>query len=277
MKSDISALAAVALWASLATLGFSLTHLPPLLITGIGLLIGSLISLPLSKFRINKLAVSKSTLLLGVYGLFGYHAMLFAAFQAAPALQVNLVNYLWPLLIVVLAPLFFRELKLKVRPVLAALAGFLGAGLAISAGSEISGGFSIGYFYALIAAVIWSTYSLGTRKVGHFPTASIGLFGLVAGSLALVLHLILEPATSISALDWWWLLLLGLGPLGGAFYFWDYALKHGNPQRVGLISFLTPLLSTIMLVLVSGEALSPTLLISAGLIFGAAFVGTRGE
>ena len=277
MKSDVSALAAVALWASLASLGASLTHLPPLLITGVGLLVGSLICLPLAGFQFRKLAVSKSTLLLGVYGLFGYHAMLFAAFQAAPALQVNLVNYLWPLLIVVLAPLFFKDIKLKAKHVLAALAGFLGAGIAISAGSQVTGGLSIGYLFAFIAAIIWSTYSLGTKKVKPFPTASIGLFGFVAGILALVLHFAFEPAAMVSGQDWIWLVLLGLGPLGGAFYFWDFALKHGNPQRVGLISFLTPLLSTAMLVVVSGESLSPMLLVSAGLIFGAAFLGTKGE
>jgi drug/metabolite transporter (DMT)-like permease len=45
-----------------------------------------------------------STLLLGVYGLFGYHFLLFLALRSAPPLEANLVNYLWPLLIVVLAP-----------------------------------------------------------------------------------------------------------------------------------------------------------------------------
>ena len=265
------------LWASLASLGLSLSHLPPLLIAGIGLLIGSVISIPLSGFRLKKLRVPSSTLLLGVYGLFGYHAMLFAAFQSAPALQVNLVNYLWPLLIVVLAPLFLNSVKLKARHIFAALSGFLGAGLAITAGSEVAGGLSIGYLYALIAAVIWATYSLGTKKVKAFPTSSGGVFGLVAGALALVLHLLFEPASQITSQDWIWLTLLGLGPLGGAFYFWDFALKNGNPQRVGLISFLTPLLSTTLLVLVSGQVPSPLLIASAVLIFGGAFIGTRGE
>lgn len=277
MKSDLAAIAAVTLWASLATLGASLTHLPPLLITGIGLLIGSSIALPLSGFKFAPLKTKLSTLLLGVYGLFGYHFALFAALQQAPAVQANLVNYLWPLLIVVLAPLFIKTAKLKPKHLFAAVIGFTGAGIAILSGQEFVGELEIGYLYALIAAFIWASYSLGTKAIGGFKTAAIGSFGFVAGILALVAHFLLEPAATVTGPDWVWLIILGLGPLGGAFYFWDYALKNGNAQRVGLISFLTPLLSTAMLLIATGQSLSYLLLVSAALIFGAAFIGSRGE
>jgi drug/metabolite transporter (DMT)-like permease len=83
-----------------------------------------------------------------------------------------------------------------------------------------------------------------------------------------------EPAT-ISASDWWLLILLGLGPLGGSFYFWDAALKIGDPRRIGLLAFLTPLLSTVMLVLVSGRVLSWQLAIATALIVGGAVLGSK--
>ena len=277
MRSEISATIAVVLWASLATIGASLSHLPPLLITGIGLTIGSLISLPLAKFRLRKLKVKPKTLLLGVYGLFGYHFALFAALQTAPSVQANLVNYLWPLLIVLMSPLFLKDSKLKLKHVLAAFIGFVGAGIAILSGQQLVAGFSPGYLFALVAAVIWATYSLGTKRVGGFDTSAIGTFGFVAGMMALIAHFLLEQSVSIQAIDWVWLFALGLGPLGGAFYFWDHALKTGNAQRVGLISFLTPLLSTAMLLLATGQQLSYLLLVSAALIVGAALVGSRGE
>ena len=263
------------LWATLATLGASLSHIPPLLLTGIGLLIGSFLALPLSGFRLSKLKVSPKLLTVGVFGLFGYHLALFAALQNAPAVQANLVNYLWPLLIVVLAPAFFGT-RLKLKHALAALAGFLGAALAIASGAEVAGGFEVGYVYALAAAVIWAIYSLLTKKIGNFSTSAIGTFAFVSGVLAIAAHLLLEPAATITAGDWVVLLVLGLGPLGGAFYLWDYALKHGSAQRVGLISFATPLLSTLFLVLSSGQSPTPLLLVSAGLIVGAAYLG-RGE
>lgn len=275
MRSELAALGAVILWASLAALGSLLSDIPPFLLTGIGLLIGSLISLPVSGFQMRKLIVKPRVLLLGVYGLFGYHAALFAALQNAPPVQVNLVNYLWPLLIVVLAPLFFPTARLTLRKASAAVAGFFGAGLAILSGSQISGGFEVGYLYGLLAAVIWSTYSLGTKRIGDFPTAGVGLFGLVAGVLALVAHFAFEERVAIEPADWPLLVALGLGALGGAFYLWDYALKRGDAQRIGLIAFITPLLSTLALVVVTGSQPSAMLLMAAALIFGGAWFGGR--
>jgi drug/metabolite transporter (DMT)-like permease len=277
MRADLLALGAIVLWASLATLATLLSGIPPLLLTGIGLIVGSLISIPLSGFKLSGWKIPFKTLLVGVYGLFGYHLMLFIALQTAPAVEANLVNYLWPLLIVVLAPLFTKSLKLGARHLIAAGAGFTGAAIAIS--SNAQGGFSfafeIGYLFALAAAVIWATYSLLTTKVPPFPTSAIGLFGLVAGVLAIGAHLVLETPAAISSSDWWLLILLGLGPLGASFYFWDAALKIGDPRRIGLLAFLTPLLSTAGLVLVSGRTLSWQLAVATALIVGGAVLGSR--
>ncbi len=276
MRSDLAALGAVILWGSLAALGASLSNIPPFLLTGIGLVIGGLVSLPLAKFDFKKLKVSWTALLVGVYGLFGYHAALFAGLQNAPSVQANLVNYLWPLLIVVLAPIFIRGTTLTLRHVLAALVGFIGAGLAILSGAELVSGFAIGYVFAFFAAIFWSTYSLLSNRVA-FKTTAVGTFGFVSGALAIAAHLIFEPATTIQLADWPLLIALGLGPLGGSFYLWAYALKNGSPQRVGLIAFLTPLISTTLLLVVTDTPLSPLLAVSAGLIFIAAFFGSRAK
>lgn len=275
MKSGLAALAAVILWSSLAALATLLTEIPPFLKTGIGLLLGSLIAIPLVRFDLRKLKVSWKTLLLGVYGLFGYHAALFIALQNAPSVQANLVNYLWPLLIILLAPLFIKTSKLTARMVLASVIGFAGAATAVLSGGTNGDGFAIGYIFALIAAVVWATYSLGTKVVAEFPTAVVGVFAFVAGLLALASHWLFEERAEIVLSDWPLLLALGVGPLGAAFYFWDYALKHGNPQQVGLLSFLTPLLSTALLVLASGSEVSPLLLVSALLIIGGALLGRQ--
>ena len=277
MRSDLAALAAVVMWASLATLASTLNHIPPLMLTSLGLLIGSTLALPLSGFKLKKIWPNPRVLLLGVYGLFGYHAALFAGLQNAPQVQANLVNYLWPLLIVLLAPLVVKGTTLRPRHVFAAITGFVGAALAILSGAQLTGGFEIGYLFALLAAFIWSTYSLGVRAIGRFDTSSVGAFGFVAGCLALGAHLIFEQPTTIAASDLVPLLLLGLGALGASFYFWAYALQNGDAQRIGLIAFLTPLLSTAMLVLTTGSPLSPLLLVSATLIFAAAWFGGRGN
>jgi drug/metabolite transporter (DMT)-like permease len=277
MKADLFTLGAIFLWASLAALATLLSNVPPFLLTGIGLIIGALVSLPALRSGITPWKIPVNTLLIGVYGLFGYHFMLFLALQTAPAVEANLVNYLWPLLIVLLSPIFTKSLSLNFRYVLAALSGFAGAVLAITSGGSGIGFSSIevGYFFALAAAVIWATYSLATTKVPRFPTPAIGLFALVSGVLAIGAHFLFEPAASISTADWLLLLVLGVGPLGGAFYLWDAALKIGDPRRIGLLAFLTPLLSTILLVVVSGNSLSWQLVVATGLIVGGALLGPR--
>jgi drug/metabolite transporter (DMT)-like permease len=274
-RSDQAALAAIGLWATLAPISAVLGDLPPFFVTGTGLLIGSLIAIFVAQGRIANLKVPPKTLLIGVYGLFGFHAALFAALQLAPPVQANLINYLWPLLLVVLAPIFLSGTRLRPRHVIAALVGFAGAALAITSGGEVSGGGVVGYLFALLAAIIWATYSLLTKRVPHFESSAVGVFALVSGLLALMAHAAFEAPVSPTGMQWLLLLALGLGPLGGSFYLWDYALKHGDPQRIGLLSFLTPLLSTTLLLLVTGKELTWLLGAAGVLIIGAAVFGNR--
>ena len=276
MKSDLAAIGAVLLWASLATLGVTLGNIPPLLMTGLGLLIGSAISLPLSGFKVSKLVVPWKALLIGVYGLLGYHLFLFAALQLAPAVQANLLNYLWPLLIVLLAPAF-QKTKLRLRHGVAGVLGFTGAAFAIqSAGFEgFSSEYILGYVCAVAAAIVWATFSLMSSRLENLSSYSIGSFAFVSGLIAIGLHFAIEAPVNIDSPDLLLLLVLGLGPLGGAFYLWDYALKNGNPQRAGLISFATPVLSTALLLATSGQAITFEVLIAAFLIILAAVIGRR--
>ncbi len=279
MKSDLLALAAIALWGTLAALGVELAHVPPFLLTGLGLLVGSLIALPLSRWRLQAWKVPLPTLLVGVYGLFGFHWLLFLALRHAPAVEANLINYLWPLGMVVLAPLFLPGVRLHGRHVIAALLGFAGAAIAIlGRGGEASSagsGFQSGYLLALASAFVWASYSLLTRRVPAFPTAAVGSFALVSGLLSLACHALLEPATALSAGDIALIALLGLGPLGGAFFLWDAAIKCGDPRRIGLLAFITPLLSTALLLLSTGQALRWNIALAAALVVGAAAWGSR--
>lgn len=278
MNANLLALGAIALWASLAALGVALSHVPPFLLTGMSLLVGSLIALPLSRFDLRQWRVPLPTLALGIYGLFGFHFLLFLALRHAPPVQANLVNYLWPLGIVVMAPLFLPGVTLTTRHVLAALMGFAGAALAILGGASDVGEtrWAWGYLLALASAFIWASYSLLTQRVRHFPTAAIGSFALASGLLSLLCHAWLEPAVNLTAQDLLLIAVLGLGPLGGAFFLWDAALKRGDARQIGVLSFLTPLLSTVTLLLVRGEAPSLAVGLAALLIVGAAVAATRG-
>ncbi len=285
--STIAALGAIALWATLAALGLSLHHVPPFLLTGIALLIGSLIALPWVLHQPSLWRVAPRTLALGVAGLFGFHFLLFMALRNAPPVEANLVNYLWPLLMVVLAPVLLIQVTLRPAHVVAALMGFAGAALAILGGGQgslagpipgamvFAPGWHDGYALALASACVWASYSLLCQRVPPFPTAAIGLFALVSGVLSLACHFALEPAVQLTARDWGLLGAMGLGPLGAAFFLWDVALKTGDVRHIGILSYITPLASTALLMVMTGRTLSWNIVAAAVLILGAAFLGNR--
>lgn len=279
------ALAAIALWSSLALFGALLRHVPPFLLTGIALLAGSVLAWPF--FR--QWRVSWSALALGVYGLFGFHFFLFIALRHAPAVEANLVNYLWPLGMVLMAPLFLPSSKLSATHLTAVCIGFLGAAIAILGDTLLASGvpglanqgFAWGYLAAAASAFIWASYSLMGKRMSlqgrGFPTAAIGLFGLVSGVLSLLCHALLEAPVALNGRDWWLMVLMGLGPLGAAFFLWDAALKKGDARKIGILSYLTPLASTLLLMFATGRPLTLGIGLATLLILGAAVMGSRAK
>ncbi|UUZ66684.1 EamA family transporter [Polaromonas sp. P2-4] len=145
--------------------------------------------------------------------------------------------------------------------------------------SHAGWGTGLGYLLALASAMIWANYSLQTKRAAltgkKFPTAAIGLFGMLSGLLSLLCHFALEPQVALSGRDWLLLAVMGLGPLGAAFFLWDKALKLGDARQIGILSYLTPLGSTALLMLVTGRALSWSIGLAAVMIIGAAVLGTR--
>jgi drug/metabolite transporter (DMT)-like permease len=265
----------------LAALGVALAHVPPFLLTGLALCVGGLLALPLSRFEVSSWLVPLPTLALGVGGLFGFHFLLFMALRLAPPVQANLINYLWPLFMVLLSPLLLPGMRLQAVHIAAALLGFAGAALVIlgdTAGAgQQTGGWSWGYLLALLSALVWASYSLLTRRVPHFPTAAIGGFALLSGLLSLVCHALLEPAVALNGRDMLLIAALGLGPMGSAFFLWDMALKRGDTRQIGILSYLTPLASTGVLVLVGDRAFTWNIGLAALMIVGAALLGTRAK
>jgi drug/metabolite transporter (DMT)-like permease len=276
MAAVVLSLISILIWSTLAVLGSRMGHLPPFLSVGIALVVGGLVGL----VRARDWRVPLGTLAIGIGGIFGYHALLFAAFRFAPAVEVNLLQYLWPLLIVVLSPVYLRGCRLTVHHVAGSLLGLAGAALVLSGGQLTLQTVNLpGYLLALGAALTWSSYSLLTKRVRPFPTGAVGGFCLASGLLSLALFALDTAATGVpmpmlTGKDWAFLILLGLGPMGAAFYTWDAALKRGDSRVIGALAYLTPLLSTLNLVLWGGLRLSAVSLGAMVLIVLGAVMGS---
>ncbi|HPH95087.1 MAG TPA: EamA family transporter [Anaerolineaceae bacterium] len=253
MNSLLLASFAVILWSTLALLGSQVASLPPFLMLGVVFTLTGLTSL----FQPRAWRVPFRTLLVGVGGIFGYHFLYFRAFALAPAVEANLINYLWPLLIVVLSPLFIKGIHLRLQHILGGLLGLAGAALIVTQGQiTFDTRYLPGYLLAGGAAVTWAVYSLLTKRLPPFPTGSISVFCLISGLLSFTVHLALGGSLDFLVSPGWHkvllLVLIAAGPMGAAFFFWDAALKRGDPRAIGSLSYLTPLLSTLNLMLFSG-------------------------
>ncbi|WP_051326823.1 DMT family transporter [Aliagarivorans taiwanensis] len=251
-KANLIYVLTIAMWSSLAVLSISVSHLDPLLSVGLVLLIASLPSWP--KWRCWRL--SPGHWLAGLIGMFGYHVLLFDAFGRSPAVNVNLVQYLWPLFIVVASPLFSGK-RLNWGHSTGALLGFSAVVLCLG-GQQVDWHPShlFGYVEAVIAASFWAYYSLYNSSKADMPVAAVGGFCLVAGLMALGSYGLTQPQLALPQLsgsEWLSILGLGLGPMGLAFYTWDYCMRHGDPRVLGAASYLTPVLSMLLIVAVFPE------------------------
>jgi drug/metabolite transporter (DMT)-like permease len=214
---------------------------------------------------------------LAITGLFGYHALYFLALVHAPAVEASLINYLWPLLIVLFSGFLPGE-RVTLYHILGAALGFAGAVLLLT-GVDFQGfkpAYIPGYLAALAAAVIWAGYSVANRRFAHVPSHIIaGCCGVVA-VLAAICHLAFETFVVPDAEQWTAIFLLGAGPVGLAFFLWDYGTKHGRIQLLGAGAYFTPLLSTVLLI-AFGKA-QATLAVAAAcalIILGALIAGRR--
>ena len=270
------ALMTIVLWSFSAFLISRLTSFPTLLLVGVALSTGGLVGL----FRCREWRVPLKTFAVGLLGMFVYHLLLVLAFRQAPAVEVNMINYLWPLLIVLLSPVILKGYSLRINHVAGALIGFTGAGLIFSGGHFSLNIASLdGYLLAAGAAVSWAVYSLLTKRVAPFSSFAVGGFCLASGLLSLGLFFASSAAThtpypAASLGEWLLLLLLGAGPNGVAFFLWDAALKRGDPRQIGTLTYLTPILSTFNLVFFGRQPFNYVTLAALALIVAGAVVGS---
>jgi drug/metabolite transporter (DMT)-like permease len=279
-RATLIGFSAILMWALLALLSASSGSVPPFQLVVMTFSIGGLIGIITWLFRpgvMAKFPRDWKVWALGVTGLFGYHAVYFAAIRAAPAIEVSLVAYLWPLFIVVLSSFLPGE-KLQAHHVVGVVLGLLGAVFVISKGQLLSvvGNFNIGHALAFACALIWSSYSVLSRRNAHVSSDVVAAFCLVTAFLALIAHLLFETTVwPAGQTQWLAVLALGVVPLGLGFYAWDFGVKHGDIMVLGATSYAAPLLSTLVLVVAGQASLSWPIVIGCVAITAGAIIAAK--
>ena len=249
-----AALVAVMLWSSAPLLAEFAKATPPLQLTAVTLLAGSLATLPLSR-RVNVAASGVGWQLSVWVGIplliFGAVSTYFIGMRLAPAAEAALITYTWPVLFVLLSQ-WSRFGRLRIAGVVGALIAFSGASLLLVP-QTISGGLggaTTGYALALLAACCWAIYSWLSQAAPVALTPLLPRLLLIACAIAVAASLILEGTLALPSGE---ALLagiaLGLGPYGVAMVAWDKALRWGHASLVGSLAYGVPILAALLLVL----------------------------
>ena len=290
-RATLQGLGAVLLWTSLASLTALAGPIPPFQMSAMTFAIGSAVGVLWSLVRGQPLGslmtIRPASLALGIYGLLLFHVCYFIALRLAPVIEASLIIYLWPLLIVLFSGLLPSGLGghgLGWLHIGGALLGLAGSALILSGGILSDGGQwrafgdgqALGYLMAAAAAFVWASYSVASRLLRDVPSNAVTVNCAATATGALGLHVIFETTVwpgSVAA--WLAIVALGFGPVGLAFYLWDEGMKRGNMRLLGVASYATPLLSTLLLRSLGIGSASASLWLAALLITAGAVLGSR--
>lgn len=279
-RATLIGFSAVAMWALLALLTDASGQVPPFLLSAITFTIGTCVGLAARTIMPRPATAAKipaQVWLIGIAGLFGYHFFYFTALRNAPAVEASLIAYLWPLLIVLGSALMPGE-KLAWNHIVGTALGLAGTFLIVTKGAGLAfdARYAFGYAMAAVCAVVWSAYSLLSRRFPSVPTSVVTWFCAATAILSLGCHFALEE-TVLPANASQWLAVLGLGlmPVGAAFYAWDVGVKRGNIQVLGAASYAAPLLSTLALIVAGFAEPSLRILAACLLITGGAVLAAK--
>jgi drug/metabolite transporter (DMT)-like permease len=199
-----------------------------------------------------------SAIVLGFLGTYLYYILLYFGYANAQGLEVLVLQYSWPIFIVLLSVFILNE-KLTPRRGLAVLLGFVGVALVLTKGNfaEIH---LDNYFVDLLvlaAALAFGLFSVLSKKVKLEPYTMITIFFMTASIASLVSMLLLSEfslPTNDSIVP---VLVNGLFVNGFSYIFWIKALKEAEASFVAPLVFLTPVLSALYLIIFFQEPLLP--------------------
>jgi drug/metabolite transporter (DMT)-like permease len=205
---------------------------------------------------------------LGFLNPFAYYIILFKAYSILPAQEAMILNYFWPVMVVLVSIPILKE-KITVKAMLGILTSFLGIIVIVTKGDVI--GFRISNPYgatlAISSALFWAIFWILNVKDKRDETIKLFLnfcFGTFYIFLALILTKGITIPSFSQALP---TIYIGIMEMGITFIFWLKALQLSKTTaKVSRLIYLTPFLSLLMINIVINERIAPSSLIGLLLI-----------
>ncbi|MDB6096456.1 MAG: EamA family transporter [Francisellaceae bacterium] len=214
---------------------------------------------------------------IGVAGICGSDLAYVKAIKHAPPAHVDLIDYLWPFLVILFSSFMPKE-KFHLKYLMAGFLGLLGIYILLfqnQYNTQFNPNYLQGYLYALLGALCWSVYTIFTKYLAeNVPTEMVGIYCGVGAIICLILHLLYETPVVPKQKELVLGIILGLSSSGLAYVLWDLGCKKGNLKLLSVLTYFTPIVSMGLLVYFDKEPLTVNLLIACSLVILGVIVGS---
>jgi drug/metabolite transporter (DMT)-like permease len=205
--------------------------------------------------------------LLGFLNPFLYYIILFKAYSLLPAQQAQPINFVWPIILVLLSAPLLNQ-KIRPKDILAVIISFAGVFI-ISTRGNLSGFKStnpVGVLLALSSTIIWSLFWIYNVKDERDEAVRLFL-NFLFGSAFIFLSMLFFTKLKVPGLKGaLGVVYIGLFEMGITFLLWLKTLKLSKTTaHVANLIFLAPFLSLGVISIMVGEKILPSTVI--GLIF----------
>lgn len=206
---------------------------------------------------------------LGFLGLFMYSALYYYGIAVLSSQEACILNYLWPMMIVLFACLLLRE-RLTVKKAIAMVMSFAGiVVLTLGSGGGSSGNRLFGIIACVAAAVCYGLFSVLNKKHSLNQSVTMMWIWLTVAVCSAVSGLIFEAWQPITGWQWAGVAWLGIVVNAVAYLLWALALKGARDSaKIANLAYLVPFLSIVLSALILKEQIACTAAIALVLIIG---------
>ncbi len=213
---------------------------------------------------------------ISVLGCYLYYVFLFGALEYAPAQEAFIVNYLWPIMVVIFGIIILKE-KLSVKKILGLLVSFLGVYLVAAKGFGFIFENPKGDILAILGAISYGLFSILCKKYKYEASTSTLIYYFFGFILVTITTFFFSHIEAVSFYEILGLAWLGIVVNGVGFIFWIKALEQGETAKIANLIFLTPFLSLVYIHFLLGEKILISSILGLILIIAGVFIQSLGK
>ncbi len=191
---------------------------------------------------------------LGLLGTYIYYLFLYLGYSKATGMEVLVIQYTWPILIVIFSIFILKE-RLSLIKITAVTLGFLGVIVVLTKGNFNNINISNGPVIALVGAgaACFALFSVLSKNIKKEPLGVVTLYFLTACLASFISMQYFSDFALPSPPEIMPIVVNGILVNGFSYLFWLLALRSTEASWLAPFIFITPVLSAIYLIVFFGE------------------------